>query len=197
MTLEEAKEALEELKQEGNSEEDILKILYVMFRDDAIELSDLRTFVDLLGYEFTDEFEAMSLEDKKTKGLAWNDKEVVSNNNENESIESGKVTPYKNDSWASIWDFANGIEWTTADVDMQRSGASDTFNRYAIAYKQANTLFFGDDKEAFAKCLQEVKKLREQFSMFDWKRLINGTRDSRARYEYRRMMNAKFPTEQS
>lgn len=69
MTIEEAKEALEQLKQEGNSEDDILKIMYLMYVDDELNLSDLRTLTKLLGYEFTDEFEAMSDEDKKKAGL--------------------------------------------------------------------------------------------------------------------------------
>lgn len=69
MTIDEAREALEDLKKEGNSDEDILKILYVMYQDDNITLSDLRAFTELLGYEFTEEFEAMSEEDKKTKGV--------------------------------------------------------------------------------------------------------------------------------
>lgn len=73
MTIEEAKEALEELKQEGNSEEDLLKMLYIMYTDGKIRLSDLRTFVGLLGYEFTDEFEAMSEEDKKKHGFKKTD----------------------------------------------------------------------------------------------------------------------------
>ena len=74
MTLEEAKEALEELKQDGNSEEDILKILYLMYVDGELELSDLRTFGELMGYKLTDEFEAMSEEEKKTAGLKGNGK---------------------------------------------------------------------------------------------------------------------------
>lgn len=69
MTIDEAKEALEDLKKEGNSDEDILKILYAMYQDDNITLSDLRSFTELLEYEFTEEFEAMSEEDKKTKGV--------------------------------------------------------------------------------------------------------------------------------
>lgn len=69
MTLDEAREALEDLKKEGNSDEDILKILYVMYQDDNITLSDLRAFTELLGYKFTEEFEAMSEEDKRTKGV--------------------------------------------------------------------------------------------------------------------------------
>ena len=74
MTLEEAKEALEELKQDGNSEEDILKILYLMYVDGELELSDFRTFNELMGYKLTDEFEAMSEEEKKTAGLKGNGK---------------------------------------------------------------------------------------------------------------------------
>lgn len=73
MTIEEAKEALEELKRSGESDEDILKVLYLMYVDGKMNLSDLRGFTELLGYEFTDEFEAMSDEDKKTKGLALED----------------------------------------------------------------------------------------------------------------------------
>lgn len=74
MTLEEAKSALEELKQDGNSEEDILKILYLMYVDGELELSDFRTFNELMGYKLTDEFEAMSEEEKKTAGLKGNGK---------------------------------------------------------------------------------------------------------------------------
>lgn len=71
MTIEEAKQALEQLKAEGNSEEDILKVLYLMYHDDKIELNDLRIFTELLGWEFTEDFEAMSEEDKKNKGLTY------------------------------------------------------------------------------------------------------------------------------
>lgn len=69
MTIEEAKKALEQLKKEGYSDEDIVKTLYLMYANDKMCLSDLRTLTELMGYEFTEEFEAMSEEDKKTKGL--------------------------------------------------------------------------------------------------------------------------------
>lgn len=69
MTIDDAKEALEELKRSGESDEDILKVLYLMYCDGKMDLSDLRTFTELLGYEFTDEFENMSEDDKKVKGL--------------------------------------------------------------------------------------------------------------------------------
>ncbi len=73
MTIEEAKHALEELKRQGDDEETILKVLYLMYADGKMDLNDLRILTGLLGYEFTDEFEAMSEEDKKTKGLTQED----------------------------------------------------------------------------------------------------------------------------
>lgn len=201
MTYEEAKEAIEDLKAQGESEDDILKGLYGMYTDDKLSLSDLRTFIGIMGYEFTDEFEAMSEEDKKTKGWEQKTDENDSANRENtqptvNAKSANNVNSARNDSWASVWDFANRIEWTTASVNMQNDNASDTFNRYADAYKQANDLFFEDDKDVFDKYLCDVKKLREQFSKSDWERLINHTKDKHARYEYHRMMNEKYPSDQ-
>lgn len=72
MTIEEAKQALEQLKNNGYSEEDIVKTLYLMYADGKMSLSDLRTLTELMGYEFTEEFEAMSEEDKKRNGLEIN-----------------------------------------------------------------------------------------------------------------------------
>lgn len=73
MTIEEAKKALEQLKSEGYSEEDIMKTIYLMYANDKMDLDDLRALTELMGYEFTDEFMAMSDEDKKTKGLKAKD----------------------------------------------------------------------------------------------------------------------------
>ena len=69
MTIEEAKKALEQLKSEGYSDEDIVKTLYLMYANDKMDLDDLRALTELMGYEFTEEFEAMSDEDKKKNGL--------------------------------------------------------------------------------------------------------------------------------
>lgn len=73
MTIDEIKEMIEGFKKEGYTEEDILKIFYTMYADDSIPLEDLRILIEAMGYEFTDEFEAMSEEDKKTKGLTDKD----------------------------------------------------------------------------------------------------------------------------
>ena len=69
MTMEELKEFIEDRKAKGESEEDMLKIFYTMYVKGDIELSDLRTFTEALGWKFTDEFEAMSEEDKKKRGI--------------------------------------------------------------------------------------------------------------------------------
>ena len=70
MTLEEIKEFLEEKKLEGYSEEELLKIFYAMYVKGDLELSGLRILTETLGWKLTDEFEAMSDEDKKTRWLA-------------------------------------------------------------------------------------------------------------------------------
>ena len=69
MTLEELKKVFDDFKGEGYEEEEILEILYLMYADGKMPLEDLRTMTETLGYEFTEEFEAMSEEDKKKKGL--------------------------------------------------------------------------------------------------------------------------------
>ena len=68
MTVDEMKEAIDDLKKSGESEEDILKVLYLMYTKDEFDLETLRKLVGYMGYEFSKEFEAMSEEDKKTKG---------------------------------------------------------------------------------------------------------------------------------
>lgn len=69
MTLEELKKVFDDFKGEGYEEKDILGILYLMYADGKMPLEDLRIMTETLGYEFTEEFEAMSEEDKKKKGL--------------------------------------------------------------------------------------------------------------------------------
>lgn len=96
MTIDEAKHALEELKKQGNDEETILKVLYLMYADGKMDLDDLRTLTGLLGYEFTDEFEAMSEEDKKTKGLS--DVDEAAEGVDKEQVEDAKEYEPKKES---------------------------------------------------------------------------------------------------
>lgn len=84
MTVEEAKKMIEELKAQGNSEEDIVSGFYMMFCDGDIDVNELGDLVQLVGYELTEEFKNMSLEDQKKKG--WDEDEDISE----EEIEDAK-----------------------------------------------------------------------------------------------------------
>lgn len=89
MTLEEAKAAIEDLKAQGETEDDILKVLYLMFTKGEFDVETLRALVGTMGYEFTEEFEAMSDDDKKTKG--WEQEEDPEKSGvEKEEIEKAK-----------------------------------------------------------------------------------------------------------
>lgn len=68
MTPEEAKSTIEELKQEGLSDEEILYSFYRLFQDGKITVEGLEGLVETLGWHLTEEFKAMSPEDQKTKG---------------------------------------------------------------------------------------------------------------------------------
>lgn len=68
MTEQELLEAIEELKQQGFTEDEFLLVFYTMFQHDDINLEQLAYLVDIFGYELTEEFLAMSPEDQKTKG---------------------------------------------------------------------------------------------------------------------------------
>lgn len=65
ITVQEAKKAIEELKAQGTSEEDLLGILYHMYQKSEIDLDEFTTLTDALGYELTEEFVQASDENKK------------------------------------------------------------------------------------------------------------------------------------
>lgn len=69
MTKEEATKFFDEQKANGMSEDEILAVLYKMFQEDKIDEAQLEALCAVLGYELTEEFKAMSDEDKKTKGV--------------------------------------------------------------------------------------------------------------------------------
>ena len=75
MTLKEAKQVIDEYLAQGETEEDIVGALYVMYQEDDINLEELEQLIGLLGYEFTEEFKNMSDEDKKTKGVEFGEDE--------------------------------------------------------------------------------------------------------------------------
>jgi outer membrane biosynthesis protein TonB len=73
MTVNEAKEAIAELKAQGNTEEEIAGSFYLMFCDGKIDVNQFDALVNLLGYHLTDEFLAMSEEEQKTQGFEKED----------------------------------------------------------------------------------------------------------------------------
>ncbi len=83
MTREEARDFLQKQRDEEHTDDEILAVLYSMFIDDVFGIDQLEVFVNLLGYELTEEFKNMSPEDQKTKG--WDDEA------EEEIIEKNKI----------------------------------------------------------------------------------------------------------
>lgn len=65
MTYEEAQKAIESLKAEGYSEEEILIVFHDMFRDGKMTIDELKEMVGLIGYEITEKFLNMSEEEQK------------------------------------------------------------------------------------------------------------------------------------
>ena len=90
MTLEEGKKAIEQLKAEGHSEEEILGAFYKMFQNDKLTLEELDGMVNLMGYHLTDDFKAMSPEDQKTKG--YEETEEPAEGVDSEEVEEAKET---------------------------------------------------------------------------------------------------------
>ena len=75
MTVEELKQAINQVKAQGHSDEEILGGFYRMYQNNEISLDELDGIVNLMGYHLTDEFLKMSDEDKKTKGVRRINKE--------------------------------------------------------------------------------------------------------------------------
>lgn len=67
MTLEEAKKAIDGLKADGLTEEEIAVVLHDMYRDDKITAEEFGELVGLVGYELTEEFYNMSEEERKER----------------------------------------------------------------------------------------------------------------------------------
>lgn len=68
MTIEEARKVIDELESQGASKEEIAGSFYLLFRDDKIDTEQLEALVNLLGYELTDEFKNMSVDEQKENG---------------------------------------------------------------------------------------------------------------------------------
>lgn len=77
MSIEELQKAIEEMKAQGQSEEEIAGAFYLLFRDGKIDLEQLEALVNTLGFELSEEFKAMDPEQQKDGGY-----EVLNNEEE-------------------------------------------------------------------------------------------------------------------
>ena len=68
MTVEEVNKAIDALKANGMTEQEILASFYAMFCEDKITADQLEGLAQVMGYELTDEFKNLSDEDKKLFG---------------------------------------------------------------------------------------------------------------------------------
>lgn len=88
MTIDEAKKTFDEMKAQGATEDEILGTLYVLFQKEDLDLNQLESLVNVLGYELTESFKAMSPEDQKTKGFETTDEKAE--NVSSEDVEKAK-----------------------------------------------------------------------------------------------------------
>lgn len=96
MTPEELNKAIEQLKAEGHSEEEILGGFYKMFQNDQLTLDELDGIVNAMGYHLTDEFKNMSPEDQKTKG--YEETEEPAEGVDKEDVNDAKETDESDES---------------------------------------------------------------------------------------------------
>ena len=68
MSIEKLQKAIEEMKAQGQSEEEIAGAFYLLFRDGKIDLEQLEALVNTLGFELSEEFKTMDPEQQKDGG---------------------------------------------------------------------------------------------------------------------------------
>ena len=65
---------IEELKAQGETEDDIVGVFFMMFQDDKLTLEEFEDLIGLMDYELTEEFKNMSPEQQKSDE-AWEENE--------------------------------------------------------------------------------------------------------------------------
>lgn len=181
MTIEEAKKALQQLKDEGETDDEILGGMYLMYQHDEMTLDDLRTMTELLGYEFTDEFEALSEDEKK------NPENAFKNSDENEKRikeDFAKTGPQKSD---------DDLPPRPNQTD-ERSVNMTKCEQYKILGKLLSNAAFNDNWELYDKLGDALVALRKTFTKEDWEELISHER-GKAKYEHTRKTNEYYSDE--
>ena len=97
MSIEELTKAVDEMKAQGQSEEEIAGAYYLLFRDGKIDLEQLEALVNHLGFELSEEFKAMDPEQQKEAGYEVLDEKQeeprnsADNNDEDEENKAMKL----------------------------------------------------------------------------------------------------------
>lgn len=79
MSIEELQKSIEEMKAQGQSEEEIAGAFYLLFRDGKINVEQLEALVNVLGFDLSEEFKAMDPEQQKDGGYEVLDEEQPEN----------------------------------------------------------------------------------------------------------------------
>lgn len=79
MSIEELQKSIEEMKAQGQSEEEIAGAFYLLFRDGKINVEQLEALVNVLGFDLSEEFKAMDPEQQKNGGYEVLDEEQPEN----------------------------------------------------------------------------------------------------------------------
>lgn len=91
MSIEELQKAIEEMKAQGQSEEEIAGAFYLLFRDGKIDLEQLEALVNTLGFELSEEFKAMDPEQQKDGGYEVLDEQTETPKQVSEDDEEDKA----------------------------------------------------------------------------------------------------------
>lgn len=124
MTDKEAKEMFEEMRGQGYTDDDILGALYLLYQDEELDTESLRKLLEILGYEFSEDFEKMSEEDKHKKGLEFPDGEDPK---EKEEVKKEEVVEEKKDDDAPKADKEEKVEDKKEEVkeEVKEDGKDD------------------------------------------------------------------------
>lgn len=93
MTEQEFNEFIEEQKKAGKSEEDIVKIFCLMFKDGKLPREQLEAVIEALGYEMSDELKALGDEELKEKIITKSEEGDEKVTEEDKIDPDGEVPP--------------------------------------------------------------------------------------------------------
>lgn len=149
----------------------ILEIAKNSYHDNMISWDDLLLICHEIKFEFYDWFAEKSDKEKREECYVPND------------------IPERIDKYINQYD-----EWISTPFFTEKIIAKSKCEAYHKCQKEWSKAFCEGDYELYDKWSEKGHLLRDTFSREDWMELI-GQSTGRAKYEYTRMMNAKFPQE--